>query len=170
VKATGIRNANAYMTRFKTNREAMFIVETEVRLDLQSKGGNTYCVPSFRTIGKTDPTHWRQYAQTYLGIRDAITRPPNQVEDEENLETASVTVEAPAPEPSVPTTPTAAERVSTPVIAPPRPATPAPAARRVPAPTPAVPSTPVPESTQEPASQPPYVSPGAPNDGSDLPF
>jgi hypothetical protein len=146
IRSTGLKAANAYISRFFSTKTPMFTVWTRVRLDVTTRSGNSFCIPNFQTTDPSPREWWAEFANTFRGIRETIRRAPM---NSENIEDDTVTVTTPtAPAAAAPpaATPAPARVVAPVAVA--RPVTPVPA---VPVPTPVatVPSGPVPDDDDE---------------------
>jgi hypothetical protein len=152
VQRTGLKEADRLLTRFKAMREPMFTAVTQIDLRRESKGGNDYCVPTFRVLEQTPNDAWPEFRKTALMIRDVIRRAPMTGDaDAEAAVTVEVSTEDAPPSDSPSTaapTPTPTPRTSAPASAP-----------AAPAPTPS-----------SPASEAPQVAAPAAQDDDDLPF
>ena len=143
VRSTGIKPANSYLTSFASTKTPMYTVWTRIGLNIVTRSGNEFAVPSFSKAEATDRELWPEFSQTYRGIRETIRRAPTPMDDDS--EDAGV---------SVPVTPPAA--------------TPSPAARPVPSTPPAAPR---PAAVPAPAAAPaPQAVAEATPDDDDLPF
>lgn len=118
VQRTGLKEADRILTKFSAMRAPLYTEVTIIDLRQESKGGNLYCVPTFRSEGPTPPDSWPDFRKNALIIRDVIRRPP--MAPDEDAE-ATVTVDAPpsdAPTSPAPTPTTPAARPAAETAAP----------------------------------------------------
>lgn len=147
IRSTGLKPANAYISRFVATKTPMFTVNTLIRLDVVTRGGNEFCVPAFQTTTPSDRAWWPEFAQTFRAVRETIRRAPTP---SENIEDDTVTVTTATPSVAPTTAPVA---TAAPVASP--------AARPMPA---AAPAVPVPQPVATVPTGP------VPADDDDLPF
>ena len=127
VRSTGLKAANAYMTRYKTTNTPMFTVWTTVMLQQVTRSGNAFAVPQFVAGEPTDRDRYSEFVQIFRAIRETIRRAPSYG-DQDDMDTSAVSV--PTAGTSMPTSPPpAAPRAA--------PAPPAPAPAAAPAAAPA---------------------------------
>jgi hypothetical protein len=107
VRSTGLRPANAYLTRFASTRTPMYTVMTRIHLDQVVKSGNTFCVPAFRAGDPTDRDRWPEFVQNFRAIRETIRRAPTS-QDEDPEAAVSVPTTSTTSTPSAGTPATAA--------------------------------------------------------------
>jgi hypothetical protein len=146
VQKSAIKDSKAYYTSFSNINQPMFLNYTTIKLEAASRGVVNYAIPKFHKGERTDSAMWKEYANTYLSIREFIRKPP-RAESEEN------------PEPVVSSNQNTAPQ--TPVAATANVATPPPAA------SPAAPPT-VPTAPAQPAATP--APPAQMDDDDDMPF
>lgn len=115
IQRTSIKPAKALMTSFLQRKQPMFTGMVRVSLQIQSRGGNQYCVLVFTRNGPTNQASWDEYAQTFRGVRAGITQPPVSYsnsdqgvnEPSSNVNTApapqAAPVSQPVPQPAPPT-------------------------------------------------------------------
>lgn len=85
---TSIKPLRSYLSDFKRSNNPAYTVITEIGLDQLSRGGNKYCVATFRQGDKTDPENWRKYSADYRGLRHFLMQPPTLREEEEATSSA----------------------------------------------------------------------------------
>lgn len=72
---TGLAPSRNFLQPFVTSKLPMFTQLTNISLNLEQKGGNTYSVPAFRKIGETDRENWHAWADQFRTIKGYITTP-----------------------------------------------------------------------------------------------
>ena len=154
VQRTGLKEADRLLTKFAAMREPLYTEVTMIDLRQESKGGNLYCVPTFRGAGPTPSESWGGFRKNALMIRDVIRRAP--MAPDEDAE-GTVTVDAPASTPASTPAPTPAQTAPAP----------APAPSPTPAPAPATAAAPS-QASSQPATTNEAAPSVDPND--DLPF
>ena len=123
---TGIKPSKSYLSTFAQANMPMFTSFTELTLQVNKRGTVEYSVPIFKKGGPTDRNNWRQYADSYVQIREFLRTPPRgQGEDEgdpvapsDNTNTAPVVQTAPAAPPVQQAAPVVVQQPAAPAAAP----------------------------------------------------
>jgi len=80
---TGLKPLKSYLTSFARSRSAAFQAITEITLNMEKRGTTDYSVPSFKRIGDTDETMWREYSVNFRTMKDFLVAEPGSRDDDE---------------------------------------------------------------------------------------
>ena len=180
LQRSGLKPSRQYLSSFANSNQPLFTVFTKLTLDRRKKGSNDFCVPKFANIGNTDVEHHEMFSNMYRSIREFLTTP--RIEDDDDMEDidlssqvqAPITVQQPvqqapqaapatAPEQTAPVQQAPVQQAPpAPAPAPQAPAEAAPVTPAAPAPAPQAPTpTPAPVAPAAPVEETPQPAPPA---------